>query len=221
MFDILYENDDFIIIDKFFNTNIHNQNDSGLFFELKKIRVDSDLHLCHRLDYGTSGIMIIAKNRENTQIINKLFEEKQIEKYYIALSDKKPKKSQGTIKGDLVQSRSKMWKLAKTYNNPSITKFYSFLIEKDLRAFIIRLFTGKTHQIRVVMKSLGSPVMGDELYGSKENNDRMYLHCFAICFTFKNESFKFTNIPKDGTMFKTKVFTDFIEKYDKPWELKW
>ena len=139
----------------------------------------------HRLDKVTSGCLLLAKNQTAASFLSKQFKERTTEKIYIAITKGKPKKKQGTIRGDMVPARNGCWKLAKTQNNPAITQFKSIGYNNGLRIVNLKILTGKTHQIRVAMKSIGSPVWGDERYGNVTDNagaDRCYLHSYKLSF---------------------------------------
>ena len=164
------------------------------------------LDLPGRLDVVTSGIMLFARSHNTTQQLSAAFAEGRVSKCYIALSDRKPKKKQGTIRGDMTKGRRGSWKLLHTTENPAVTKFTSFGVpggRPGLRMFVVRPLTGRTHQIRVAMKSLGSPV-GDARYADKvaaEQEDRTYLHAAAITFTLESQTFHIVCQPTVGAEF--------------------
>ena len=127
--------------------------------------------------------------------VDALLANKKVTKTYIALSDKKPRKKQGRVKGDLEKGRGGSYHLKRTLENPSITDFQSRYLEKfELREFELMPKTGKTHQLRVVMKSLGSPILGDKRYGGSEAS-RMYLHASKLTFGRKSKLCEFTDLP--------------------------
>lgn len=68
-----------------------------------------------------------------------------------------------------------MWKLTRNMENIAVTRFFSIRISEKMRLFILEPHTGKTHQLRVVMKSLGSSIFGDSLYGGTES-ETMFLY---------------------------------------------
>lgn len=138
------------------------------------------LYPVHRLDRLTSGLMIFAKTVESNSQLSKLFEQRKVKKHYLALSERKPKKKQGLISGDMVKARGGSYKLKQTHENPSVTRFQSKKID-SLWGFLLKPETGKTHQLRVACKALGSPILGDERYGGAES-DRCYLHSYRISF---------------------------------------
>ena len=147
----------------------------------------------------TSGLLILALNAESAVEFFRLFSEHHIQKTYLALSNQKPKKKQGLIVGDMQKARNGAWKLCQSKENPAITRFESVSCEPNLRLFILKPQTGKTHQLRVAMKSLGSPILGDALYGKNtENIDRTYLHAARLQFEFKGQAFDVFTLPKEG-----------------------
>ena len=150
-----------------------------------------------------------------------MFQKHLIEKYYLAISDTKPHKKQGLIVGDMKKSRNSAWKLTRTKENPAKTRFYSFSIANGKRLFLLRPFSGKTHQLRVAMKSIGSPILGDSLYKGS-NSDRAYLHAYAVKFSLFGQDYQFTNLPETGIHFsELNALLDATPDLKKPWSLKW
>ena len=198
--DIVYQTDDFIIIYKPCGLSVHkDQSKIGLTTLLARQLNVPQVWLVHRLDKVTSGLLILALNAESAAEFFRLFSEHHIQKTYFALSNQKPKKKQGLIVGDMQKSRNGAWKLCQSKENPAITRFESVSCEPNLRLFILKPQTGKTHQLRVAMKSLGSPILGDALYGKNtENIDRTYLHAARLQFEFKGQSFDVFSPPKEG-----------------------
>ncbi len=93
----------------------------------------------HRLDKGTSGLLLLAKSSEAAAKLAELFQNQQIQKFYLALTDQKPKKKQGWVKGDMVQARRSAWKLTGTLSNPAVSYFVSAFYEVPGR----RAFSGQ------------------------------------------------------------------------------
>lgn len=210
MLNILADTDDFIVVNKPPNIDCMSSDGSAGFFTLIQaeyalIHPNIELKPVHRLDKMTSGLMLFAKSSSSAAMLAKLFAQHKIQKYYLALSHKKPKKKQGLIVGDMVKARRGQWKLARTQNNPAKTRFFSMpiTIEQDetpLRLFLLRPYSGKTHQIRVALNSLGSPIMGDKLYGGIDS-DRGYLHAYALCFELGNKQYQYQQAPLEGSWF--------------------
>ncbi|OOF47357.1 TIGR01621 family pseudouridine synthase [Rodentibacter trehalosifermentans] len=199
-FDILYQHRDFIIIYKPCGISVHKDRETqGLTTQVANQLGVPQVWLIHRLDKITSGLLILALNVESASEFSRLFAEHQIHKTYLALSHQKPKKKQGLIIGDMKKARNGAWKLCQSKENPAITRFESVSCEPHLRLFFLRPQTGKTHQLRVAMKSLGSPILGDDLYGKNiAEIDRTYLHAARLEFEFYGEKFDVKAMPKEG-----------------------
>ena len=213
--DIVYQTDDFIIIYKPCGLSVHkDQSKIGLTTLLARQLNVPQVWLVHRLDKVTSGLLILALNAESAAEFFRLFSEHHIQKTYFALSNQKPKKKQGLIVGDMQKSRNGAWKLCQSKENPAITRFESVSCEPNLRLFILKPQTGKTHQLRVAMKSLGSPILGDALYGKNtENIDRTYLHAARLQFEFKGQSFDVFSPPKEGEWWHRQGVMSQIQKF--------
>ena len=213
--DIVYQTDDFIIIYKPCGLSVHkDQSEIGLTTLLAEQLGVPQVWLVHRLDKVTSGLLILALNAESAAEFFRLFSEHHIKKTYLALSNQKPKKKQGLIVGDMQKARNGAWKLCQSKENPAITRFKSVSCEPNLRLFILKPQTGKTHQLRVAMKSLGSPILGDTLYGKNtENIDRTYLHAARLQFEFKGQAFDVFTPPKEGEWWHRDAVQSQIQKF--------
>lgn len=152
----------------------------------------------HRLDKVTSGILLLAKNAAAAARLSALFAEHRIEKIYLAQAQGKPGKKQGWVKGDMEKARNGCHKLARTMNNPAITRFISHFDESSgNRLYLLRPYTGKTHQLRVALKSLGCPILGDIRYGA-EAADRTYLHALALRWQDEEGEHSLFCLPQTG-----------------------
>jgi len=204
-FDIIDNNDDFIVVNKHANVDFHCSDDGlGIVALVSKSLNGQSLFPVHRLDKMTSGLLIMAKSSKVAAQFGRLFEERLINKYYIAVSDQKPKKKQGLIKGDMKKGRGGSYLLLKTNDNPAITQFFSYSLAPKLRLFLLKPHTGKTHQLRVAMKSLGAAILGDERYSSNKNmsNEKAsnqsligHLHAWQLSFKLNNQQFNYEALP--------------------------
>jgi len=196
--EVVYRHRDFIIIHKPCGISVHKDNAQTPFTTTlaKQLGVPK-LWLVHRLDKVTSGLLILALNAQSAVIFGELFRQHKVQKTYLALACHKPKKKQGLIIGDMQKARRGAWKLTQSRENPAITRFISQSLAPNLRLFTLFPQTGKTHQLRVAMKSLGSPILGDSLYGGAVA-DRVYLHAYQLSFEYNGEAINVTAMPKCG-----------------------
>ena len=155
--------------------------------------------LVHRLDKGTSGIMIVARNARAQKIIMRQFADRKVAKHYIAVCGGKVSESrfiEAPIKRNEFHRTSFSvepgGKSAKTYIRP--VKIFG-----DKTLLLVKIFTGRTHQIRVHLSHIGYPVAGDIKYGGGEA-PRIMLHAYSIAFnhpvTGKRIYFR-TGFPED------------------------
>jgi len=227
MFKIMTQTDDFIVVAKNAGVNFHDEElqGSGLFSQvkeqMKKQYTVTELYPVHRLDKMTSGLVLFAKNRKSAQIFGQLFETHAIEKYYLAISDKKPTKKQGLIKGDMVKSRRGMFKLLRSQSNPAVTQFFSFNITNKQRLYALKPHSGKTHQLRVALSSIGAPIIGDPLYNSSSIADRGYLHAYALRFNYLGTNYEFILPPSEGELYLTREVSNKLKEIEQPWLLNW
>lgn len=218
---ILYENDSFIIALKRAGVNFHSEEEAGFVVQVSQ-QAGIALFPVHRLDKMTSGLVILAKTSEVAAQFGKMFENREVEKYYLAISMRKPKKKMGWVKADMGAARRGDYKLFPTMDNPAITQFISCALRTHERFFLIKPHTGKTHQIRVALKSLGSPCAGDERYAQADEarkEDRGYLHAYALRFVLNGEGFEFVSPPDEGERFVSTECIKQLELWNKPWEL--
>jgi len=227
MYKLLFSNDDFIIISKSPGVPFHKKPEStGLFDKIRSDLQLSKVYPVHRLDTMTSGLLIIAKSKYAAQELAKAFRERTIEKYYIALAPGTPKKKQGTVKGDMIKGRNGVWILSHSTERPAITQFFSAGLGNGLRLYILKPRTGRTHQLRVMMKSISVPILGDPAYYTTVKHprilfDRGYLHAFIIRFTFRGMPFAFSDLPRAGIHFLTPECITKLQEFTEPWNLPW
>ena len=207
MYRILAQHKDFMLINKGPGLGMHDEaGEAGLVNPglVSRVKADTGLVLypVHRLDKMTSGLVLLARTTAANRALSMAFADRQASKQYLALSDRKPKKKQGWVKGDMQKGRGGSWMLARSLDNPAISWFDSVPVREGLRLYRIKPQTGKTHQIRVALKSIGAPILGDERYGGTAA-DRGYLHAWRLSFTLADEAFDFICPPDEGAMFLT------------------
>lgn len=210
---------DFYVIEKPAGLNFHSEGGTG-FVVLAEQQLNEKLYAVHRLDKVTSGLIILARSSASAAEFTRLFTAHEIDKFYLALSDSKPKKKQGWVKGDMAKSRRSSFKLLKSIDNPAITRFYSLSVAANLRAFILKPYSGKTHQLRVALKSLAAPILGDSLYGGT-SAERTYLHAYALCFSWQNQQHRYVCKPECTTLFGQLTEHENFHTWQQPWQLDW
>jgi len=227
---IVDNNEHFLVLDKSVGIAVHSDleheagDDQGLLELVKTQENIKELYPVHRLDKVTSGLLVLAKTRAANRELSMQFERREIEKYYLALSIRKPKKKQGKIVGDMARGRRGSWLLLPSRENPAITQFFSSAAQPGQRLFLLKPKTGKTHQLRVALKSIGAPIAGDALYGGDdklEQFDRTYLHAYALVFTFGGQRQQFVSLPSQGNLFVKPECLASIEAFGSPWQLAW
>lgn len=229
MYPLIFENKDFIVVAKPTGLSVHCDDGLAGFTVILSEQLKIKLFLVHRLDKVTSGLMIFAKNAQVAAVFGNMFQERLVSKYYLAISDKKPLKKQGSVKGDMQKSRRMSWHLSKTKTNPAVTRFKSASIGEGMRLFLLKPETGKTHQLRVALKSLGSAIVGDPIYYSSNNDNsdskssvtRCYLHAWQLNFAFAGQRYHFKYDPNEGRLFDSCSVNDALQQWSEPDKLDW
>ncbi|MGL5006289.1 MAG: TIGR01621 family pseudouridine synthase [Plesiomonas sp.] len=221
MFSIVFQHLDFIVINKPAGISVHRDDEAvGLTTQVAQQLGVEQVWLVHRLDKMTSGLLILALNASAAAALSMLFAQRKVEKFYIAISDKQPQRKQGKIVGDMQRSRRGSWKLLSSQHNPAATQFFSAGTGIGKRLFIIKPLTGKTHQIRVALKSVGAAILGDSLYASSIA-DRGYLHAWQLRFIYQDECYALRVMPDVGEWFLHPAVLTQLIHWQNPWDLPW
>ncbi len=207
---IIFQNDDFIIFNKW--PSIATQGGSRINISVDDIIkfISSEYRLVHRLDKDTSGLLIIAKNAKAAKIFGSLFKSGFIEKIYIALCEGTPRLKESNVDLDIKNKFNKVEKTKTLYKVLETHRGISLILYKPL--------TGKTHQLRIVSKKLGCPIIGDLKYNSfsKFQNEELKLNAFKLKFFYKDKKFEvFSKLSKDIDIFMKKNKFKDINKYNK------
>ena len=176
---IIFENNDFIIINKLRGYSI--QRGSKVRTSLKdyyESLLGHPLYIVHRLDKDTSGLMIFTKSRLAASGISKLFLFNKIHKYYLAKTHKGFNKKSGLLEN--VNNEKKTLKLF----------FRKINLTKDEHFYLIKLLTGRKHQIRLQFFLNDNPIIGDKKF-SKDKNNYLFLSAVSIHFYYLNKFYKF------------------------------
>ncbi len=227
MFRLIATDPRFYVIDKAPGCSFHRQDqEAGLFETFRDSLGGEPVWPVHRLDRVTSGLLLIARSEAVARELGEAFAQGQVEKRYIALSDRKPAKKQGLVKGDMEKGRGGAWRLLATRQSPAVTQFFSFSLVPGIRLFVLRPHTGRTHQLRVALKSLGAPILGDPLYHPADypqgQPDRAYLHAWQLRFTLQGQRFHFKAAPQQGEWFvhpecRRLLDSAELDPYALPW----
>ena len=177
---VLYEDENVIVVDK----------PAGLLSEAKgeycpeRTLADSGF-VAHRLDRDTSGVMILAKNEEVQKFLKKQFQDRKVHKTYYAVVEGRPKLDEAKIDLPMMRDKKRPTTFRVDANGKDAQTFYR-LIKTNGKISLVELkpVTGRTHQLRVHMKYLGHPILGDVVYGGgKKTGDRLYLHAKQLEIT--------------------------------------
>lgn len=196
---ILYEDDNLLVIDKPSGLTVHpapSVKEPTLVDWLKHhdIRLSTlsgeERHgIVHRLDKGTSGAMVVAKSNEAHDALAKQLQDKSMGRYYLAVVTPPLKEDFTFVDKPIGRSPNNRLKMAVVpHGKPAQTLFKKLLLSRDGKSELIacKLFTGRTHQIRIHLESFSRHILGDHLYGIKSNPDkiqRILLHAYTLYFT--------------------------------------
>jgi len=165
--EILYQDDDIIAINK------PAQVDS---YEIQDMIADAEL--LHRLDRDTSGVLLLGKNREFIDKAIQEFKSRRVEKYYVAWVDGVIYEKIEIDQPIFTIKKGKAFSMIDTVRGKrAITIVTPEELQGKKSKINIQITTGRTHQIRVHLSSIGHPVVGDEQYGSRTQSKRILLHC--------------------------------------------
>ncbi|SKA90691.1 23S rRNA pseudouridine1911/1915/1917 synthase [Caloramator quimbayensis] len=188
--DICYEDEDILIVNKppfmvVHPTKGHPQGtlSNAVMHYFKKTNQNSIVRLVNRLDRDTSGLVVIAKSQFAHQAMAKKLEKNEIEKYYVSIVEGMME-GRGTIDLPIDREFPDSVKRAVIENGQRAVTHYEVISSSfDMSALLIKLETGKTHQIRVHFSHIGHPIVGDTLYGKESNLiNRQALHAHILKF---------------------------------------
>ena len=199
---IVYQDDNVIVINKPIGVLTHSKgalNDeftaADFFKRFTKYHLDTNRPgIIHRLDRDTSGILVGALNDETASLLQRQFSERKVHKTYMAVIDGTPKEHEALI--DLPIGRNP--KEPSTFRvdaggKSAQTKYRVIKSNGKLSLVELQPLTGRTHQLRVHMAYLGTPIHGDRVYGKAAN--RLYLHAASLEITIPTSNRQTFNAP--------------------------
>ena len=217
--DIIYEDSDLIIINKQSGIVTHPApgNETGTLVQallnhstnkLSTINGNNRPGIVHRLDMDTSGVIVVAKNEQCHRSLSDQFKNRTVIKRYLALVKGNMDEQRAIVEAPIGRDPHDRKKMAIVNNGRESSTEYRVAERYSLFDYLsIRPKTGRTHQIRVHLYSLGHPVAGDNLYGGRINGlERQFLHAESISFTH----------PVDNTLmeFKSPLAEDLLKFKD-------
>jgi len=202
--EIVYEDDNVIVVNKPAGMVVHPSqgHQTGTLVHallahdpfLKGIGGIQRPGIVHRLDRDTSGIMLVAKNEDSHRWLQTQFKLRKVIKTYLVLVDGHPPTPTGRIEVGIQRDPKDRKKMAVAYGNSgrnAISEYRTIRSFRDHTFMEVRIYTGRTHQIRVHMAFLGCPVVGDRVYGRKQPSlpiERQFLHAKSISIALPHQA---------------------------------
>jgi len=196
---IVYDDDDIVVIDKPVGVAAHPSVGwdgptvlgalAAAGFRISTSGASERAGIVHRLDAGTSGLMVVAKSERAYTELKRQFHDREVSKIYHAVVQGYPDPLSGTIDAPIGRHPGASWKFAVTADGkPSITHYETLEAFRSAALLEIHLETGRTHQIRVHMAAQKHPCVGDAMYGAdptisaRLGLERQWLHAMKLGF---------------------------------------
>lgn len=200
---IIYKDEDCLVLDKPSGLLTHSKGVENIeptiaSFIKKYLKTSSKTNregIVHRLDRATSGVIICARHPQALNFFQKQFSKRNVKKTYLAVINGQLKIDQAVIDAP-IQRHPKNPKLFRTsLTGKSAQTEYKVLQSLNSKQLVeLKPFTGRTHQLRVHLKHLGHPILGDDFYGGQKA-DRLYLHASSLELTLPNGQRRQFNSP--------------------------
>lgn len=231
---IIYEDENIILLDKKPGVIVHQ--DKSYHFDCLLLRLQHYLYdngeynpkeencfapaLVNRIDRNTGGIVIGAKNAESLRILNQKMKDRELHKFYLCLLINKPKKNNAILSDYLIKNE-KTNKVTVLRNEKQgakkiLTKYSVLETNNNLTLCEVELLTGRTHQIRAHMSSIGCPILGDNKYGNKKLNQKyslskQCLYSYKLAFDFTTDSGILSYLDKKDFSTNDIWFMDYLK----------
>lgn len=194
--EILYEDDQLIAVNKPAGMVVHPSagHSSGTLVhavlahdpDIKGVGGERRPGVVHRLDKGTSGVIVLAKDDETHQWLQDQFKRRAVAKDYLALVDGRPPSAEGVINAPINRHKTQRKRMAvvpEGQGRDAVTVFRTLEVLERHTLLLVEPRTGRTHQIRVHLEYIGAPVTGDRVYGRSKPSirlERPFLHALKL-----------------------------------------
>ena len=231
---IIYEDENIILLNKKPGVIVHQ--DKSYHFDCLLLRLQHYLYdngeynpkeencfapaLVNRIDRNTGGIVIGAKNAESLRILNQKMKDRELHKFYLCLLINRPKKDNAILSDYLIKNE-KTNKVTVLRNEKKgakkiLTKYSVLETNNNLTLCEVELLTGRTHQIRAHMSSIGCPILGDNKYGNKKLNQKyslskQCLYSYKLAFDFTTDSGILSYLDKKDFSTNDIWFMDYLK----------
>lgn len=208
-FEVIYEDKFILVVNKpaflvVYPSKSHDISlSNGVMYHFKENKTDSIVRTVNRLDMNTTGLLVIAKNQFSHMSLSKAMQDNTFSKEYVAIVEGNLENKQGVIEKNIFRpTEDSIRRVVHDTEGQFARTIYNVSERYNNFDFVnVKIETGRTHQIRVHMKYLGHPIVGDELYGSSDLSvNRQLLHAHRISFPhpYTNEIMEFkADIPDD------------------------
>lgn len=195
---VLYEDDDVIVINKPAGVLTHSKGDfnkEGTVATFIQDRLSGDEEwrnsnragIVHRLDRGTSGVIICAKNKKTQDYLQGQFSKRNVKKTYFAVSQGELPEPEGLVDIPIERNPKKPATFRAGVNGKSAQTHFKVLSANLYSLIELKPITGRTHQLRVHLQYLGNPILGDDFYGGKPA-ERLMLHAASLELTLPDRT---------------------------------
>ncbi len=186
--DVLYEDEDIIAVNKPRSMPTHpsrnHQDDTLANRVVYYLGEQSAFHVITRLDRDTSGVVLIAKHTVSAKFLTENIKDRNISKEYIAVVNGVPNPPQETVSAPIKKrEESGILRCVAPDGKEAVTKYETIKIAENLSLVKLLPITGRTHQLRVHMSYMGTPIYGDSMYGAPQTGEKTRLHCYRITFS--------------------------------------